>query len=150
MEHGFWYPFRNAYDYKLARSLLLHPTSKTSINSQFSEGILGRSFSPWKDETYMEASFTSAHTLFNRAGELDTVYDEKMWQKGTASISSEPKIQKVEYWYRDPMLVIENLLNQNGFREHYVWEPIQDRDAQSNRVYSELHTADWWFELQVC
>jgi hypothetical protein len=53
--------------------------------------------------------------------------------------------------YRDPQKVIEFLLGFPPFRPYLVYAPVKEFDDpdMTSRMYSEIHTADWWWETQT-
>ncbi|KAJ7261447.1 hypothetical protein C8J57DRAFT_1232312 [Mycena rebaudengoi] len=65
-----------------------------------------------------------------------------------------PKKQIVELWHRDPVECARELLGNPMFtnQEYVPRRVFKNRDsnsgAYSNRVYSEMWTADWWWKVQ--
>ena len=57
--------------------------------------------------------------------------------------------QKIPYYYRDPMNIVRFLLVQRAFRESLVYSPTMEYNEMGERMYGEMHTADWWWEMQV-
>ena len=50
------------------------------------------------------------------------------------------------------MECIKALYSNAEFARHMVFRPERHYTGQdkSQRVYHELHTGDWWWEVQVC
>ena len=48
-----------------------------------------------------------------------------------------------EFWYRDVLEYIKYLLRRQYYAESMVWSPVREFDGSGERVYSEMHTADW-------
>ena len=67
------------------------------------------------------------------------------WQTGEATFWS----GKVAYHYRDPVAIARFLIRQRAFMDELVYAPIWDYNLKGQRVYSEMHTANWWWETQV-
>jgi len=59
--------------------------------------------------------------------------------------------EPIEFWYRDIIECAKWLLRQPAYAEHLSYTPQQrfEFDEQGRRVYSKMHTADWWWERQV-
>jgi len=55
-----------------------------------------------------------------------------------------------KFFYRDVVECIGYLLRQKTFSEDLVFKPIRKFNRQGGRVYTDMHTADWWWEMQVC
>jgi Plavaka transposase len=54
-------------------------------------------------------------------------------------------------YYRDPMAAIQSLLDRPSLAKHLEFSPRRvtvGNDAHK-RVYSEMSTGDWWWDLQV-
>lgn len=57
----------------------------------------------------------------------------------------------LELFKRDPVKIIESIVNDPMLREDLRWEPVKfyaDEDC-TKRIYNEAWTADDWFNLQV-
>lgn len=57
--------------------------------------------------------------------------------------------EKISYYYRDPMVVVRYLQGQRAFRESLVYAPVVEHNEFGKRMYGEMHTGDWWWEIQV-
>lgn len=56
-----------------------------------------------------------------------------------------------ELWFRNPLCIIKELISNpafNGFVS-YTPERVYDDDTGETRVYDEMWTADWWWDMQV-
>jgi len=72
--------------------------------------------------------------------------DQPRWLQGTVDFHLQ---QGCAFYYRDVKSTVSYLLRQRAFAEHLVYEPVQDYDREGNRVYTEMHTSDWWCQMQV-
>jgi len=72
--------------------------------------------------------------------------DQPGWIKGTVDFHL---YQGCAFYYRDPEDTIQYLLRQRAYAEHLVFEPIHEFDDEGNRVYTDIHTGDWWWMMQV-
>lgn len=54
-------------------------------------------------------------------------------------------------WTRDPLECIRDLFRNPTFKDCTTYAPcrVYLDDMQEVRVYSELYTCDWWWDLQV-
>ena len=53
------------------------------------------------------------------------------------------------FYYRNPLYCIRYLVRQVAYRSDMVYAPIREYDSSGERLYSEMHTADWWWDTQV-
>ncbi len=62
-----------------------------------------------------------------------------------------PETEELELWKRDPVECIRDLIGNPAFRNQlsYVPEKAYSRSDRTNRVYDEMWTGDWWWEMQV-
>jgi len=60
--------------------------------------------------------------------------------------------QPIELFYRDPMEAVRHLLSRPDFTEHMDFIPkrVYTDSDESERLYSEMSTGDWWWRVQVC
>jgi hypothetical protein len=63
-----------------------------------------------------------------------------------------PLIEEVEFWRRDPIQCIRDLIGNPVFRNVMKYAPERvycDKDGRI-RMYGEAWSADWWWQIQVC
>ena len=73
--------------------------------------------------------------------------DQPQWRCGTVNFHLQ---QGCVFYYRDIKSTIRYVLRQRTFAEHMIYEPVREFDAEGNRVYTDMHTGDWWWQTQVC
>jgi hypothetical protein len=130
-----WRPFRTLDDFKLANWFITSKVSRSQIDEYFSAGLAASS-SP---------CFKSAYKLDQYIQALDPYQDLLVWNEGTINRDDRCSI----FFYRDIVRCVEYLIAQTAYREEIVYEPVWEHNGNGDRVYSEMHTADWWWETQV-
>ena len=55
----------------------------------------------------------------------------------------------VKYWTRDPLAVLQEILENKALANKCVWEPVKVINSEGERVYTDLHDSAWWWDLQV-
>ena len=57
----------------------------------------------------------------------------------------------IKYWNRDTINCIRWLMRQQGYAEYLIYAPARcfNTNTPPKRHYTEMHTADWWWENQV-
>lgn len=60
--------------------------------------------------------------------------------------------EEVELWRRNPIECVEELIGNPAFKDLLAYSPerVFEDKRGSNRVYDEMHSADWWWTTQVC
>jgi len=131
-------PFDNALDYKLARFFTSSKVPKSQVDEFFRQGL-----APSPEPAGQRITFTSGYTLYKKLQEMT---DEPQWYRGSADFHFQ---EDKEFWYRNIIHCVEYLLAQRAYYESLVWAPVREYNIPGERVYSELHTAEWWWETQV-
>ena len=88
-------------------------------------------------------SFKSGHMLHKV---LDTMIETAPWKRGEVDF---PLQKGVEWYSRDIIACAQYLCKQPAFNSYMIWAPTRSRDYEGSRIYSELHTGDWWWVMQV-
>ena len=53
------------------------------------------------------------------------------------------------FLYRNALGCVRYLLRQIAYRDDLVYAPRGESDPTGYRIYAEMHTADWWWDVQV-
>lgn len=137
-----WFPFNDGDDFKLAKWLIRNRISDTAITDYFNNGIHSN-----------RSSFRSPHTLHKTVDSIDPVLTLRGWKVDHAYFAGDAKNCNQEYYYRVLEDCIRNVMERPAFRDHMVYSPVKEYRIRSNgerqRIYSEIHTADWWHDEQV-
>ena len=75
----------------------------------------------------------------------DKFYVETFKIKSLVDGAKEPEYMLM---YRDIVAAIRFLLGHKPFREHMVYAPVQVFTPNNDRVYSDMYTGDWWWNMQ--
>jgi hypothetical protein len=130
-----WAPFTSAHGFKLASWFIQSKVSKSRINEYFSSG-LGDSAS---------AGYSSMYTLENHLRLLDPHGQYLRWFEGQVDDGK----RTLPFYYRNILDCVRYLLRQAAYRDDLVFAPRREYDHNGQRVYAEMHTADWWWDVQV-
>ena len=59
--------------------------------------------------------------------------------------------ETIELWKRDPVECIKELMGNPTFKDHIKYAPEQHFTSStcSSRVFDEMSTGEWWWEIQV-
>jgi Plavaka transposase len=128
-----WKPFNNATEFKLAHFFLRSNTTLGAIDSFFRDS-LGPS----------DVSYHSARSFRQLLGSMDTTLGVDSWYNAEVTLGG----TTIPYYYRSPLNCIQYLLRQRAYKKDMVYGPERWFD-DGERQYGELHTADWWWDMQV-
>jgi hypothetical protein len=87
---------------------------------------------------------------------LDITGSQEPWDQrtyDTQGIKDKPDgfADTYDYFALDIMAVLQEIIGSMRFAEDMVWAPCKCYDAQhGHRVYGEMNTGDWWWEVQLC
>jgi len=130
-----WSPFSSAHGFKLASWFIEGKVSKSRINEYFSSGLGNAS----------SAGYSSMHTLENILQALDPHSAYLQWHEGQV----EDGKRTLPFFYRNVLDCVRYLLRQIAYRDDFVYAPRREYDPNGQRIYAEMHTADWWWDVQV-
>lgn len=76
---------------------------------------------------------------------METSLGRSSWHRSKVELGGETR----EYFYQDPITCIRHLLLQPAYKKNMVYAPTIEYNGAGERMYGEMHTADWWWEMQV-
>jgi len=85
------------------------------------------------------------HTLENLLHVLDPHSAYLQWNEGQVDDGK----RKLPSLYRQVLDCVKYLLRQIAYRDDLVYMPFREYDTNGQRVYADMHTAGWWWDLQV-
>ena len=156
-EDDLFAPFVTELDFRLTRWFVESRTPKEHVQRFFQDGL-----SP------PNCTIKSAYTLFETVDKMGWGLGTSSWKTGTADFSchaaddedslSENEAElpgtgkRTQFCYRDLVECARFLLGQSCFAKDTFFAPITEwsGDIPKRPVYSEMHTAEWWWETQVC
>ena len=130
-----WSPLSSERDLNLASWFVPSKLAKTRIDDYFSKGLGGME----------RGSFRSANSLEKQLETLDPFRESLSWTEATLESGE----QSTTFYYRNIVFCVRYLIRQGAYKEHMVYAPIREYDSNGFQLYSEMHTADWWWETQV-
>lgn len=130
-----WSPFSSEDDFNLASWFVRSKVAKSQIDAYFAEGLGGTD----------SRSFQSAYTLRQHLDVLDPFREYLVWSE--AAIDDGQHSRTI--YYRNVVDCVRYLIRQVAYRSDMVYAPIREYDSSGQRLYSEMHTADWWWDMQV-
>ncbi|KAF9548524.1 hypothetical protein CPC08DRAFT_648414 [Agrocybe pediades] len=139
-----WAPFRDKEEWELARWLSAR-VGHTGIEEYLALPIV---------QKRMGLSFNSKYTYLKK---LDQLPKGPAWKCHLVTAEGDlldedgnPMKEELELWFRDPIECVRELMADPNFKEHTSFAPervYSDKEGV-NRIYDEMWTGDWWWEMQ--
>jgi len=131
-----WNPFSSEDDFNLASWVVRSKVAKSQIDGYyFAQGLGGTD----------SRSFWSAYTMREHLDVLDPFGEYLVW---TEAVIDDGR-HAATFSCRSIIDCVRYLIRQVAYRSDMVYTPIREYDSSGERVYSEMHTADWWWDTQV-
>jgi len=119
----------------LTSGFVRRKVAKPQIDVYFAEGLGGTD----------SRSFLSAYTLRQHLHVLVPFHEYLVWAKA----SIDDGRHATTFYYRNIIDCVPYLIRQVAYSPDIVYAPIQKYDSSEERLYSEMHTAEWWWDIQV-
>jgi len=130
-----WAPFACAQGFKIASWFIESKVSKMWINHCFLNGI----------GNLTSVGSCSMHTFTNLLRHLDLYSLYLLWLEG--DVEDSQRILLFFCW--NVLDCVRYLLRQIAYRDDLVYAPRSEYDQSGQRIYGEMHTADWWWDVHV-
>jgi len=129
-----WAPLSCAQGFNRASWFIPSKVPKSRINEYFSGG-LGSS---------VLVGHSSMHTLENQLLSLDPHSSCLPWVEGPVEDSK----RTLPFFYRNVLDCVRYLLHQIAYQDDLVYAPRREFHPNGERIYAEMHTADWWWDIK--
>jgi len=132
-----WNPFLSEDNFNLASWLVRCKVAKSQIDAFFAEGLSGTD----------SRSFQSAYTMRQHLNVLDPFGEYLVW---TEAVIDDGR-HAATFYYENIIncQCVRYLIPQVAYRSDMVYAPIQEYDSPREQLYSEMHTAHWWWDTPV-
>jgi len=92
---------------------------------------------------------SSGATMYDHLAELP--HSRLRWRSVSVQPESGTPQQPLNLLYRDPIDAIQSLLDRPSLAPHleYVPRKVWENDEKEDRVYNEIFTGNWAWEMQV-
>lgn len=142
-----YYPFKDKTDYAFALWLHRVHITKGNVDAYFKD--------PRMAKMYHFLGFKNATEWLGRLHQIpygiggaqtDLEWTSQMFTVEAAYDEMTDREYVIQY--RDVVDSLRFLLGHQPFRNDLVYAPVRHYNGDDKRVYSEMHTADWWWETQ--
>ncbi|KAF9496260.1 hypothetical protein BDN71DRAFT_1505955 [Pleurotus eryngii] len=139
-----WYPFASEAEWETVHWLV------TNVGQSAVEEYLKLDIT----KSRSKLSFSSRYKLNKKLNKLPTGSDwecEPITVKGDrVDRHGKPLTEEIELWHRNPVKCIHELIGNPAFKDHlaYLPEHVFGNIEETNRLYDEMWTAEWWWKIQ--
>jgi hypothetical protein len=138
---AYWEPFHNKAEFDLTKWFIDHTISKGAIDDFFVNAPIDRD----------TIKFKNANDMFCCLDKVPYGIPDDNWE--TYEILGQDiydGVSKMKYTFhcRNIMNVIRFLIGNPAFEDDLTYAPVRQLNGDGGRVYSGMHTADWWWETQ--
>lgn len=149
-----WEPFTSGHEFKLGGWFLDAGVGKTQFNRYFNLGLGPQNVSSDGPRHSNDNSFTSAHLFRNLLTAMNASGEDgdpiKQWRDGMVNFREGDVDHPVPFHYRNLEPTIKSFFNEPWFQKKLVFLPEKKIREDGVRMYTEMHTGDWWWNIQVC
>jgi hypothetical protein len=138
-------PFQSPTDFAFAQWFLSTGCTKRDVDRFFSDERLA--------SIQKLLSFTSHDELMTRIRDIPHGIKDDVWivrdiEVSHDTLGSPPNRYQIRY--RNVVKVVEFLMGHRPFVSHLAYAPIRQFSGagNNNRIYNEMHTAEWWWRTQ--
>ena len=85
------------------------------------------------------------HTLENHLRHFDPYAPYLQWFEGHV----EDGQRTLPFFHRDILDCVRYLLRHIAYRDDLVYVLCREYNRGGQRIYAEMHTANWWWDVQV-
>ena len=137
-----WWPFQNGDEFKLGGWFIDSNTPKIKMNLYFNMGLgLGQ-------KNKSDDVFKSDHSFQKLLNSMGNPLTE--WKDGVINFKELDVDHPVVFHYHDLEPILTSFFKEPYFQNRLVFMPEKHVSPDNIRVFSEMHTGDWWWETQVC
>ena len=140
-----YYPFQNETDFALAQWFLSAKCTKGDIERFYGDTRLGR--------IHQLLSFSSHNELMSKIHNIPYGIPDDIWKISEIEVEQEtiglaPSTYQIRY--RNIVKVLQFLIGHEPFKHHLSYAPVRQFSGAGidNRIYDEMHTANWWWRTQ--
>jgi len=135
MTYDPWSPFSSEDNFNIASWFVRSKVAKSQIYTYLAQGL----------GVMHSRSIRSTYSLRQDLDVQDPFREYLVWSEA----SIDDGRHGTTFNYRNIIDCVRCWICQVMYRADIVYAPIREYDSCGERLYSEIHTADWWWDIQV-
>jgi hypothetical protein len=96
-----------------------------------------------------QAPFSSYEDFISWIDEMTRNQSQWEGRRFSANVNDQTWGRGLRYWVRDPLVAVQEILENKSLVDKCVWAPRRITNHEGERVYTDLHDTDWWWDVQV-
>jgi hypothetical protein len=136
-------PFESLLDYGVAMFFHRRQLTKGDVNDFLHDKAM--------ESLVSQLSFKNADQWQEKLLETTNGLSLDNWFSAVVTIDKDIiglSARQYQFYYQDVESVIRFLLGHIPFKDNLVYSPIRVLNENEHRVYTEMHTGDWWWQIQ--
>ena len=148
-----YHPFQSREDYGHSQWFMDSKISKGQIDSFLRSPLTNPKVTTTSCGSHQQPRFSYANAAEwqRRVDQIPYGIEGDQWQNTGLRIQSDvdgvPSINGVVH-YRNILDILRFLLGHQAFRDDLTYMPTRVFNRKGERVYTEMHTGDWWWSTQ--
>jgi hypothetical protein len=137
-----WKPFESEADFVLARFMVTFDISQVAMDNLLKTvlPVLG-----------VNHPVSSVYHVKQRIDEMEDGLGHQSWTRETTNGQwTDAHPEPISFYRRDILTCARWLLRQPAYDGQLKYAPERHFNEEGGRIYTEMHTCDWWWEKQVC
>jgi hypothetical protein len=137
-----WKPFKSEADFMLARFMVTYNISEVAMDHLLKTVLPGLSVDHAVSPVYHGKRHINA---------MEDGLGNGSWSRETTNWQwTDAHRKPIEFYCRDVLTCARWLLRQPAYDGQLTYTPERHFNDAGGRIYTEMHTCDWWWGKQVC
>jgi hypothetical protein len=147
-----WYPFSNAMEFCFSEILIPYGASRALIDDllKVDSGKVDSGKVDSGLQVSVKESLKSSYILHQKIDSMRDGIGPHSWNQQTTNLRWNKSCpQPIEFYSRDIVSCAQWLLSQRAYKDQLVYAPEHQYMVEGYRLFNQMHTGDWWWEVQV-
>jgi Plavaka transposase len=139
-EGRIYFPYENVEQYDLARAMTNPCIQNRTLIDRIC--VKGTFLKP-------DVAFASVDDFLGRLDSMKACYTGWVEKEVRPIDGDVSEWGTPRYWCKDALAVLQEILENPFLNGKCVWAPVREFNEEEDRIYTDMHSGDWWWEMQV-